>query len=238
MKLLYFIMTAMVLVACTTNKPIAGKYGKTKSTGYVDYLFFNLKADSTFEYESKTFHQYEHSTGYYKLINKKNILLNSNIHFSTIPLKVTEVETNDSTNVITINVNIKGGESLSQYYCSLIVNDQPYFFNKKNFVYYKRCDSLSLLQIKGPIKTISFTIEKARHLTTTTSPALKTDIYLLKRPTNNKLICTIDCNESYFYYKPFNNETCKIKNNKLGFYNYAKKKWYFLPKVKPNSRLN
>lgn len=229
-KISILILTFFLFNACSLEKKIAGKYRSEKNPNSAQFL--NLNADSSFNYQYKFVDFYEKCTGKYSVKDKNVLVLNSDIHFTTIPLRVSQTKSKGNVNVVTVIVKIKNGEELSNYSCSFFINGQPYFFNKKSLEFSKQCDSITSIQINEPIHNIRLGIEKNSRWSTNLSNSLQIEIYNLKDETGNNLICTIDCDDRYFFYKAFNNDTCRVKHNKIGFFNGSNKKWHYLTKYK------
>lgn len=224
-----FIAVIIMLLAavCSSKRNIEGFYKSDKNAN--TYIFLKLKHDLSFDYGYQFVDFVEHSSGSYKVLDSHHVLLNSNIQFTKIPLSVTEIKTDiaDTCNKITVNLKVKNGGDLSGYYCTFLVNNKIYFFNKKQFSYSKPCDSLNSVIIQGPIKTIAFSISKYNKWSTNILSGLRTTDYEVKTLMGNHLSCTINCNDAYFGYKVFDNTICRLRKNSIRF-----NKGLYIKKVK------
>jgi hypothetical protein len=147
---------------------ISGKYMSVKN-----HSFLQLKSDNTFIYESRFFHEYQHSTGRWSLISRGKVLLNSSIATS-IDLDVAESENLSTGHNINTTVKIKNSTSLADYKCLMYIND--------SLKYYVACDSIPFIKSNKSIKSIYFIIRKEpiNPSTTAISPGLITPKYKVR----------------------------------------------------------
>jgi len=188
--------------------------------------YLQLKKDNTFIFEYRSFHLYQHSTGVWKKIDKNQIILNSEIKYTSIPIFVSNDRTNRKSNSVDIDLNIIGNHGLADYECAIYINDTTYCI--------KRCDSLSrIFSTESPINNIYFKFfRKPKTPTTTAIPLpLITDIYSPKVKGGNELKIKITFKDVYFYYRPFINDTLKVRSNIAKLYDITNRKWEKMSKV-------
>jgi hypothetical protein len=213
-------MTFMVL-GCSVKKEVPGKYMSKNNPNFIQ-----LRNDHTFIYEYRALHLYQQSIGNWQVIGKSLIVLNSDIKNTIVPVKVSN-KTNgmNKNNMVSIDLNIKGSHPLEDYKCQICINDTNYCI--------KRCDSLSSILIKSPIKSIYFKfVREPKSVTTTAIPLpLITEKYYPTVKIGNDLEVKIDFNDTYFYYKAFNNDTVKVASNGIKIFNSYNGKWEKISKV-------
>ena len=115
--------------------------------------------------------------------------------------------------------------------CGIYINDVLYNF--------KRCDSLSFIPIKIPIKSIYFHFTKEPELSITTAISLPvfTNKYRPEAIEGNQLKIAVDFNDSYFYYKSFNKDTIKVKGNSIKMFNVTNRRWEKILKVSDEANI-
>lgn len=229
-KLLGFNLLFGIIFLCSgCSINVVGKYSSNKSSSS-----FQFKRDSTFMYEYRAYHLYQYSVGKWERIKRNMITLTSDIKDITIPLSIKEIDHIDDTsnNIISIDLDIKNSRSLADYMCEVYVNDELYCI--------RRCDSITSIPVTVPIKTcyFHFTKEPEIALTTAVAPPLFTNKYRSNDSiTGNKLTIAIDFNNSYFFYKAFNEDTIRVKKHGIRIFNPNLKKWEKISKVSDESNI-
>lgn len=224
----YYIISLIVvlLCSCSSKKYIIGRYASQEKP-----YCFEFKRDSTFLYEYKAFGLYKYSTGTWRAIEKRSIILNSKISNTNIPLKVDETENfNSKESKLTINLAILGGMNLSNYICHIFINDTLYKI--------KRCDSLSSILINKPINNVYFDIEREPIIVTSTYFSLPLISETFKPKSKiSSLKMEASFSDSLFSYRSFNNEKLKSENDNIKIFNTYTKKWERLPRVPDSTNI-
>lgn len=226
MKLNLLLLISIILCSCSVKNNITGKYISKKNPNYLQ-----LKNDSTFIYEYRFLHLYQHSVGKWEKNGKNLIVLNSEIKDTSIPLFVNSLKKVDEGNNISIQLTINDGDSLANYLCIIYVNEAMYSI--------KRCDSLTNLSINSPINSLYFMFGQKPLIPTSTyiSLPLTSNKFIPEIQSKNNLEIKITFSDKYFFYKPFNNETLKIKTDEVKMFNSYRKKWEKLSKVSDSLRI-
>jgi hypothetical protein len=197
---------------------LVGKY--TSTTNPNCFLF---KSDSTFLNEYREGHAVKYSKGSWKRQSQNIILLNTEIKNTNIPMKVTASNGGIANEIqIKVNLTIKNGLNLSNYYCYVYGNNQ---IQKKI-----RCDSLLNIKLRPSIDELHFVFIK------NSSPPI---IYTFPLTTakarldhfSNNIIIDIDIEDLYFNYHPFDNEIIRQKPKGIEIFNSYLNKWQTIPKV-------
>lgn len=216
---------SLFFTSCSINQEVAGKYMAANNPNYLQ-----LKKGGTFIYEYRAMHLYQHSIGKWEKRKDNQIVLNTPIKSTVIPINVVQQSTGMGNN-ISINLKISDSKSLSDYKCRVYINDVAYCT--------KRCDSLNSITVNSPISNMYFMIIKEPQEITNTyvSLPLTTNKYSPKLKIGNKLEVKIDVNDNYFYYKSFNNDTLIVKHNAIKMFNGNKGKWEKLSKVPESTNI-
>ena len=212
---------------CSIN--VVGKYSSIRCLSS-----FQFKGDSTFMYKYRSYHLYQYSRGKWEWINRNMITLTSDIKDITIPLSVKEIGHIDGTtsNIISIDLDIKNSQSLADYMCEVYINDVLYCI--------RRCDSIASIPVTVPIRNcyFNFTKDPQIALATAVSPPLLTNKYRSNSSImGNKLIIAISFDDSYFFYKAFNDDTIRVKKQGIRIFNPDLKKWKKISKVSDESNI-
>jgi hypothetical protein len=204
---------------------IPGKYISTKEHSYLQ-----LKEDSTFIYESRFFHEYQHSTGRWDRISRDKILLNSFIENNT-ELCVDESKTANAEHAISVTTEINHKKNLSDYKCQIYLND--------SLSYSVNCDSIPLLFVNKKIKSIYFIIRKdlANSSTTAISPGLVTSKYKVRYTSGSSLRAKIIIDDNNFYYRVFKTDTLLLSKKHVSLFNPMTAKWEALERVPDKTKI-
>lgn len=230
MKLLEFNLLFGIIFLCGgCSINVIGKYSSNISSSS-----FQFKGDSTFMYEYRSYHLYQYSRGKWEMIKRNMATLTSDIKDITIPLLIKGIDYNNNSNnsMISIDLNIKNSRSLADYMCGVYVNDSLYCV--------RRCDSIAFIPISVPIESCYFYFTKEPEIASTTavSPPLYTNKYRSNDSImGNKFIIAIDFNDSYFFYKAFNEDTIRVKKHGIRIYNQDSEKWQKISKVSDESNI-
>jgi hypothetical protein len=216
---------SLLLTSCSVKQDVVGKYMSKNNPNYLQ-----LRKDGMFIYEYRALHFYQQSIGQWTKDNSSFITLNSPIRSTVIPITVMD-RSNTTSNTVTIKLTINDSKALADYKCRLYINDAIYCT--------KRCDSLSLIPVNLPIENMYFMfIKEPQELTNTyLSLPLTTEKYSTKPTKGNAFEVNVVFSDIYFYYKAFNNDTLRIKNNGIQLFNSNKGKWEKLLKVSNTTNL-
>lgn len=260
MKLLFIFFFIEVLgIFETTNaqEKITGKYaGKNKAYA------LQLNDDSTYLCEHGSFHSYKYSTGLWHRASKGSIILNSSIKSTRPSLYVQEIATPDTfdKSILNFDINISGGNKLSDYKCEIIINDTVYDviksgylmssglnvstankqINLKNYWFgYIRCDSLLTVKVNSIIRSLrlKFVLSPLEvNSTYFTNSVLETTPFLPKNGIG-KFLVNINLSDSLFFYEVFSNKKVKVKRGKVSFFIKNLNKWEQIPKVRGSEKI-
>lgn len=212
---------AFMFLGCSIKREIPGKYMSKNNPNFIQ-----LRSDRSFIYEYRAFHLYQQSIGKWQAIDNGLVVLNSDIKSTLIPVRVSSNPNGmNKKNLISIDLNIKGGHALEDYKCQICINDTNYCI--------KRCDSLSSIVVKSPIQSLYFKFvrEPKSIITTAVALPLITEKYYATLKSGNNLEVKIDFSDSYFYYRAFDNDTIKVKGNSIKMFNSYTNKWDKILKV-------
>ena len=239
----------MILICgCSANIKVIGKYTSKSNPD-----FFQFNADSTFYYRYYAHHVNEYSSGRWAKLKGKKILLNSLIQGIDIPLKI-NLGTDTINAGSSIVLNFEKGLDLKNYKCAIFINDTFYSFKGaglmvstgltiKEFekevnladIYfrYTRCDSLSLLRVNSPIRSIFFKIIKYEiNSSYLIRKPLQTEEYHSSLGDQHTILgASISFNDSLFNYRIFNDEKIKIRSNGIFLFNENTNVWWYIPKL-------
>lgn len=228
MKIFIAFVLLTLICGCQVSRTFTGKY--TSKGGSFAIQFHK---DSTFSFEGRANHFYQRSTGKWKRVNNRLIIMNSDIKNIEVPLSVSRMDEKsvDSENVISLVLKMKGGTNLSDFRCLLFVDDEL-FDNKRG-------DSITSIEIKKPVKNISFQILREPQLFTSNriSDPLYSQKYSFKDPLNNRLKIEMTVDESHFFYRVFDQNPVKGKNGKIRLFNTDRKKWATLFRVRDGANI-
>ncbi|MFN8357463.1 MAG: hypothetical protein U0Y10_23600 [Spirosomataceae bacterium] len=188
MKKYINIVWILLFSTCTNKTQVIGKYFSKKSPHRLE-----IKADSTFIYEYGLISLYQHSTGQWKL-KGKNLILNSIIKSTIVPIEIVKLEQIASrNNIISFELKTIGNKNLEEYRCIVNLNDK--------LSYNRRCDSLLSIFVDYPIGKIQVDFVRMPQKITTTyiSPNIMTDDFLPDIRMGNKIQMQININDSLFY---------------------------------------
>jgi hypothetical protein len=226
MRSYIIIAICSLICGCSVNNNFTGKYMSKNNPNYIQ-----LRRDSTFIFEYRALHLYEHSTGAWQKKEKNSIVLNSKIKSTILPLSVALINETNDYNTISFKLNIIRNESLADYRCGLYINDKLYCL--------RSCDSAALMHVNIPIYSMHFILIKEPRVFNSTYVALPlmTEKYNPTLEKGNRPEVTVNLNDNYFYYKAFNNEMLKVMRNGLKLFNSSTKKWETLLKAPNDTKL-
>ena len=221
-KLFTALGLGLLLCGCSATHQFTGKY--ISKNGPYSIQFHK---DSTFSFEGRSHHFYQKSTGKWKRVSKRLIMMNSDIKNVEVPLNVSRMgeKYTDSQNVISLHLAIKGSTNLSDYRCKIFIDNE--------LLDNKRADSLTNIQIKKSVKSIFFQILKQPQISTSNriSDPLITQKYYFEKPFYNRIDIEFTGDESHFFYQVFNENPVKEKNGKIRLFNLERRRWDTLYKV-------
>jgi hypothetical protein len=205
---------------CSVNNELAGKYA---AKGAQDYI--QLKKDSTFIYEYRSFHLYQTSTGTWKKNGDNAIRLTTEVKSIAMPLKVSPMKTTNEKTNLYFKLNLIGAERLADYKCRIYINDSP-----SGLI---RCDSLSIIPLEKPLKSLylMFTKEPLVVETTAIPMPLFTEKYIHDSSANINLEVSVNIKDAFFFFRPFDNELIKVNRNSLKIYYSKGRTWEKISKV-------
>lgn len=222
----YFLLFILFFTV-SIPKNISGKYIST-----INHNYLQLKNDNTFIYESRFFHEYQHSTGKWSIISERKIILNSFIQ-PKIKLQAIESESKTSSryNIINISLKIVNSKTLSNYKCLVYINDSLFSL--------ARCDTFSSITINKPIRDIYFVFRKdaLNPNTTSVSPGLLSPKYMIKYLARNNMKISVEFDDNYFYYRAFTSDTILVSRKSLKIFNPMTRKWESLKKVADDTKI-
>lgn len=199
---------------CHIRHQVAGQY---MARGNPNYFMF--KNDGTFIYEYKWLHLYQQSTGKWRSKDRNIISISSEIGNVTVPLIVSTLnERLSASNKLEFKLRVKEGNNLKDYICNVKLNDTNYM--------QIRCDSLSMLFLKEPIKSLlcEFYREPQSVSSTYLSLPLITKRYVFGSEFGNNLLFEIEFEDRWFYYKTFNDSTVVVGRNSIKLKDSTRKK--------------
>lgn len=223
-----FIIAIVCFYSCASSKHIVGKYASTKSPDS-----FQLNSDSTFIYQYRAYHAYEHATGKWKMMNNSTVVLNSTIQNIIIPsfLTITNNISDPTNTILTFEPRIKEG-ILSDYKCEIFINDSLFET--------RRLDAIKKMQINKPINTILFKIIKEPLKSTSTYFPLFplcTEKFVINRNGGVDINITSTIDNKLFGYHVFMNEVIKVNNKGIRRFYLTNNKWRIIPKVPDDSNI-
>lgn len=230
--LLYCLLT-IVLFSCKTPIDVTGTYSSLfrNNSQRLDISTIHkivLNIDSTFNYFYIVMGDAEkYSSGTWKRIDKKTIVLNSDVSSSIIPLNVEVSSASDYKNPM-INVKlIIPGKDEKEYRCT------PYYVFNENFSmesFLPDRGSYSYEGVNTKNHILFFKVSKEPRTFEMIGPRPFKKYYVLE--TDHKAITmnggdivdvTVTVQDSLFSYRVFNNEKIKYNGNKLIFKNSEEK---------------
>ena len=223
-----FIIVVLCFYGCASNKQIVGKYANTKSPDS-----FQFNSDSTFIYQYRAYHAYEHATGRWKMKNNDAIILNSNIHDIVIPssLTLSDYLSNQTYAILTFEPRISEGES-SDYKCEIFINDS--LFDTR------RAHAINKMSINKPVKTIllKFFKEPLKPNSTYFSLfPLITKKFSIDRNAGVAINIVSTINTMLFGYHVFSNELIKVHSKGIKRFYLTNSRWKTIPKVPDSSNI-
>lgn len=220
-KYTLILLLSLLLTGCSNKLLFIGKYA-SKNSPYG----LNIKSDSTFDYKFYQFHAYEYSTGRWYKKSNGDVILNSFHKDITIPLTATESRfNNDSLNKLSFEFKSTQIEA-KDCECAIFINGA--------LKEIKRCDSISLIEIKPPLREVFLQVRKSPLLMTSLRFSLDpliTNVYSTPKEYGNFTKFNIMVNDSLFSYKVFENKLIKVKKNGIYFYDEKGEKKHWVPKL-------
>jgi len=200
----FYILLTVFLYGCTSVRNIDGVYWSDKSP-----CKFTMNKDSTFSFEYRFQFQYEHATGTWSRAGKSKYVLNSFVKNKRLPASVSETKSDkeDNSNFLSASIQIP---NQAYYRCEIFINDTLY--EKRS------CDSLSSIVIAKPMRSLFLGICADERIPGRLLDTLYTEKFYPRSEYRNNLKMDISYIDSLFNYRIFNNETIRIANKKLVFY--------------------
>lgn len=215
-----YIFFSLTLYTCSVSKSVVGKYASNKTSDFIE-----LKNDSSFFYENRSFHLYQYSSGKWSIKDGNEVVLTSEVKNTKLPLSVQVVDNEGLFNFLSIKIGLNDGRTLADYRGEIFINDSLFST--------KRADSIDHLTINFPIKSIYFRFFKEPDITNTTYIPLPliTEVFNAEKITGKRLLANVVINDKFFYYKSFNNEIAETGKDWIKLYNETNKRWNKVKKV-------
>jgi len=220
MNMIRIIFMSLFIAACFSCNRFVGKYGSPNSGNS-----FEFRKDSTFLNEYRIGHSVRYSSGVWHRLNKDTIVINSFIKKITVPLKFTIKDTPSINQAkITIDLKIDSGLDLSNYRCSLFINDKIAFD--------RSCDQLLSFVADFPMKKIYFDFYKEpRKPTVNIFQRLTSDTLHIGNIKKEEINITANFADVLFSYNPFNEVKIKTASGQIELYNGYSHQWQTFSKL-------
>ena len=195
-------LTVIFFVRCVSIH-IPGKYRSKDGT----YQLV-LNDDSTFLFDYRFQFVYEYSSGLFKILDNKSIMLNSLIRNKLLPIRVKTANESQASadNILRVRFNFPENE-IKYYKCRVFINGVVF---RDSY-----CDSLSVLAVDKAVNNFSFGISADERMPGRFFDTLYTEVFTTSKSLQNNLSVEVVVKESLFNYRVFDNEIIKVSDRKL-----------------------
>jgi len=210
----------LFITCCYSCNRFVGKYGSQNSGNS-----FEFHSDSTFLNEYRIGHSVRYSSGVWHRLYKDTIVINSFIKNLTVPLKFTLKDTPSISQAkITIDLKIDSGLDLSNYRCSLFINDKMAFD--------RSCNEILSFIASFPVKKIYCDFYKEpQKPTENIFQRLTSDTLYIGSVQKKDINITANFADVLFSYNPFNDVKIKKGSNQIALYNGYSHQWQTFSKL-------
>lgn len=205
----------LLLFSCSSAKEmqLSGEYSRMSN-------ILQLNEDSIFVYKRRVMTLEAQSIGTWKLINPKQIVLNSHIDIENLPLKVIEKKKNLPQKTIEILVDDKFDSDLLHNIDYELITNRVDTVRQQSPIF-----NLPENNLLNTIKINAYYVYRNLPEIHTTRESVSTEEYEVQETQNDYYLITFPFRGSMFLYETIKNDTIDIKENKLYWKNKGKPKF-------------
>lgn len=204
-KSLFIILTLISLSAFIKEKDLSGFY-------YTEDCMYNLTLsnDSSFKFNYRIGYKKSISTGTWRTIGKKWLILKSTYKdLLNTPVKVFESKSQNGNDSLFFKINAKFVDDSKCSYV-IIINDSIEVLSNRTSVQSQAFGKIEKLKLKYACPNYTGVPYPIRDI-------IGTEEYMVKDSTTNVYEFNWDVDDELFYYEVFDNDTIDIKNKYLYF---------------------